>query len=74
MSETVNVGRRVVVDWNLAADIKAMDGLFVGMLDVEQLARFEEGISEGIARRIYEGVGGFMGLAKVKCLISDPKS
>lgn len=46
--------------------IKHLDGLFVGLLDERELDALNFCCSEGLATRSYEGVGGFMGLAKVR--------
>lgn len=42
------------------------DGIFVGMLNADEIALFDEAVEQGIAHRSYEGAGGFMGLAKVR--------
>jgi hypothetical protein len=47
-------------------NIQMLDGLFVGQLDEEELALFEIAIKDGKAARSYEGVAGFLGLAKVR--------
>lgn len=49
----------------MSADI---DGLYVGMLDADELRWFEEQIAVGNARRDYDHPGGLLGLAKVKIL------
>jgi hypothetical protein len=54
-----------------AADLALLDraeGLFVGMLDGNELAAFNRLCEAGAARRTYEGAAGFMGLAKVSLL------
>lgn len=43
-----------------------IEGLFVGLLNPEELAFFEIEVAAGRAHRSYEGVAGFMGLAKVR--------
>jgi hypothetical protein len=43
-----------------------MDGIYVGYLDPEELTEFDRAVEEGKAYRSYEGVGGLMGLAKVR--------
>lgn len=43
-----------------------LDGMFVGLLSDDELKAFEIAVREGLARRSYEGGGGFMGLAKVR--------
>lgn len=47
-------------------EVHEMDGMFVGMLDDAEIKAFEHAVSLGLARRSYEGGGGFMGLAKVR--------
>ncbi len=49
-----------------------VDGLFVGMLDKEELEIFDEACRRHEARRSYEGAGGLMGLAKVRLTRSPP--
>ena len=46
--------------------LSRVDGLFVGMLDEDEQERFYALCKRGLARETYEGVGGFMGLAKVR--------
>lgn len=43
-----------------------IDGLFVGLLDKEELEIFDAACRSQDAYRSYEGGGGFMGLAKVR--------
>lgn len=43
-----------------------IDGLFVGMLDQEELEIFDEACRRHEARRSYEGAAAIMGLAKVR--------
>lgn len=43
-----------------------IDGLFVGMLDKEELEIFDEACRTYEARRSYEGAGAILGLAKVR--------
>lgn len=45
-----------------------MEGVFVGLLNDEESATFQRAVDAGIARRSYEGGGGFMGLAKVRLM------
>ena len=47
-------------------ELKRLDGLFVGQLDSEEMKEFNKAIEEGTAYRSYEGMSGFMGLAKVR--------
>lgn len=47
-----------------------IDGLFVGLLDKEELAIFDDACRHYEARRSYEGGGGLMGLAKVRLIRS----
>lgn len=51
---------------NRWSELSRLDGLFVGMLDDAETRLFDEAVEAGIARRSYEGGGGFMGLAKVR--------
>ena len=46
-------------------DLERIEGLFVGMLDAEELKVFEKAVEDGTAKREYSGGAGFMGLAKV---------
>lgn len=50
------------------SDLTSLNGLYVGQLNSNEFALFEEAINKGWAQRNYDGVGGFMGLAKVKIL------
>jgi hypothetical protein len=50
----------------MVEDIAWMDSLYVGLLSDEERALFEKAVEQGVAMRWYEGVGGFMGMAKVK--------
>lgn len=43
-----------------------VNGLYVGMLNDDELESFERCIQDQIALRDYDGPGGFLGLAKVK--------
>jgi len=47
-------------------DLDRMDGLFVGLLDQDELRVFNDAVAKGWATRSYEGGGGMMGLAKVR--------
>lgn len=47
-------------------DAHEMDGMFVGMLDDDELKAFDRAVAAGVARRSYEGGSGLMGLAKVR--------
>ena len=56
-------------------DLPWLDGLFVGQLSEEERLTFEQGIKAGLAERSYSGVGGFLGMAKVRVLpISEARS
>ena len=46
--------------------VRSVAGLYVGQLDSPELAAFEVGVEEGFAAREYQGVGGLLGLAKVR--------
>ena len=50
-----------------------LDGLFVGLLDPEEVAALDRLCAAGEASRVYEGVAGGLGLAKfrLKEQISD---
>lgn len=50
------------------ARVRELDGLYVGALTQEELALFDVAVAQGLARRFYEGVGGFLGCAKVDFL------
>lgn len=47
-------------------DLEYLDGIFVGMLDADEIALLDKAVEEGVAWRSYEGVGGLLGLAKVR--------
>jgi hypothetical protein len=49
--------------------LRRIDGLFVGMLDAEELEIFNDACKRYEARRSYEGAGGAMGLAKVRVMV-----
>lgn len=46
--------------------VARVNGFFVGFLDDDELAAFDRLCADGQARRLYQGAGGFMGLAKVE--------
>lgn len=46
--------------------LRRINGLFVGLLDKEELEVFDEACRTNDARRSYEGSAGLMGLAKVR--------
>jgi hypothetical protein len=48
------------------SDLERIEGLFVGQLDEREVRTFERAVQDGEARRSYEGVAGFMGLARVR--------
>jgi hypothetical protein len=52
-------------------DLHQMDGMFVGLLSDDEIEVFNRAVKAGQARRVYEGGGGFMGLAKVR-LVREP--
>lgn len=52
--------------------LRSIDGLFVGMLDAEELAIFNEACKRYEAQRSYEGAGGALGLAKVRVTALSP--
>jgi hypothetical protein len=45
-----------------------MDGMFIGFLSDEEIDIFNAAYDAGKARRSYEGVGGFLGLAMVRLI------
>jgi hypothetical protein len=45
-----------------------LEGLYAGQLTEEERAAFNFLIAHGLARRTWEGVGGLLGLAKVRVL------
>lgn len=51
--------------------LRGADGLYVGMLTESEREAFDYLCEKGAARREYGGVGGFMGLAKVR-LVGRP--
>lgn len=51
-----------------------IDGLFVGMLDAEELEIFNEACRRYQAKRSYEGGAGLMGLAKVRLIEASTPS
>lgn len=48
--------------------LSRIDGLFVGLLDDEEMEIFDAACRKSEARRSYEGAGGLMGLAKVRLI------
>ncbi len=55
-----------------AADLEMLrnaEGLFVGQLDENELKAFNRLVSASLAKRSYEGAGGFLGLAKVRFIL-----
>ena len=46
-------------------DLERMEGLFVGQLSPYEWWLFDHAVKDGMARFVYEGAPGFMGLAKV---------
>lgn len=49
-------------------ELSRIEGLFVGQLTLEELELFRKACEDGCAQRSYEGVSGFMGLAKVRVI------
>ncbi len=45
---------------------KHVDGLYIGMLDADEMESFNQCVKDEIACRDYSGPGGLLGLAKVK--------
>lgn len=57
------------VEHQLARDIetvRAVNGLFVGLLDESEVDAFNRLCQRGIARRAYSGASQLLGLAKVE--------
>lgn len=52
----------------LLQTLRRIDGLFVGQLTQEELSLFNQACDLGLARRLYEGGAGFLGLARVRSL------
>lgn len=52
--------------------LSRLEEVFVGSLNDEDMKLFEEAVSQGCAKRVYNDVAGLLGLAKVK-LIYIPK-
>lgn len=48
-------------DW-----LRRVDGLFVGQLSEDEMHDLREAIKRGMAREVYEGGAGFMGLARIR--------
>lgn len=48
--------------------VRQFNGLYVGQLSQNELADFTMAVSEGIACREFEGVGSWLGIAKVRVL------
>jgi hypothetical protein len=53
-------------------DLASLNGLHVGMLTEDELALFNAACRAGTAHRDYGGLGGFMGLAKVRLATPTP--
>lgn len=55
------------------SDLDRIDGLYVGMLDEDELKLFERARKDGDAIRSYDHVAGaVLGLAKVKIIRPQP--
>lgn len=48
------------------SDLERIEGLFVGQLDEREMRLFDRAVRDGLARRVYKGGAGFLGLAKVE--------
>lgn len=48
--------------------VKRLDDIYVGLLSAEELTAFDACCQHGWARRVYTGIGGQLGLAKVQLL------
>lgn len=46
--------------------VQRLEGLFEGQLNEDEIKSFYRCIQDGYAHRSYEGVSGFLGLAKVR--------
>lgn len=55
----------------LSAMVERLDGIFVGMLTDDEITQLNDAVARGLARRSYEGVAGFMGLAKIRAVGVD---
>ncbi|UFS77183.1 hypothetical protein LPB73_07345 [Tardiphaga sp. 37S4] len=49
-----------------------IDGLYVGMLDADELELFDSACKRNEASRCYDHAGGIMGLAKVRLVRPRP--
>ncbi len=50
----------------MLTDLKRLDGLYVGQLSTEERELLAWGISKGMARIVYTGPAGMLGLGKVE--------
>lgn len=58
-----------------AAFMARFDGLYVGMLDADELETFADLVRRGLLRRSYSHAGGLLGLAVIECVpVSPPPS
>jgi hypothetical protein len=48
--------------------VKEMEGLYVGMLDPNEIEILDRCISDGVAIKDYNHAGGILGLAKIKTI------
>lgn len=46
--------------------LRQVNGLFVGLLDEYEMRDLDEAIKRGMARKVYRGAGGVMGLATIE--------
>jgi hypothetical protein len=51
--------------------IKELNGLYVGLLDSDEIESLDRCISDHVAIKDYNHVGGFLELAKVKIISHD---
>lgn len=50
----------------LKREMQRLDGLLYGSLEEEEQELVDEAVDRGLARRVYEGVPGFLGLSTVR--------
>jgi hypothetical protein len=61
--------RRESTEIQMNADerlLSGVNGIFVGLLDDEEVKALDRLVAQGRARYVYQGAAGFMGLAKFR--------
>jgi hypothetical protein len=53
----------------LVEDMRRLDGMFVDILTDDERKKFDRAIASGIARRLYDGPAGLMGVATVYLVV-----